>query len=243
MPEGVLNLWRGWPMGLRPGWTDERLTVAGNQPVRDGEFDGPEMPPGHCDLFLDHMLHAMCGGDEELRHYLLGWMADSLWNPGPSETAIVLRGPQGAGKSMWAKNFMQFHAPHGITLNRPDQLTGPFNRHLHNKSVVFADEAFFAGNRQDAASLKTLITDDEIMITPKGVDGFAARKGFRVIIASNDEHVIRAESDDRRFLVLNVDAGEQNDHKAYFGPMVEEWRTGAGPRCFAGQPALGGAGR
>lgn len=232
MPERVLNLWRGWPMGLRPGWDHQRLTVMGTEPVRNSEFDGPEMPPGHCDLFLDHMLHAMCGGDEELLHYVLGWMADSLWNPGPSEVAIVLRGPQGSGKSMWAKKFMEFHSPHGITLNRPQQLTGNFNKHLHNKSVVFADEAFFAGNRQDAATLKTLITDEEIFIEPKGVDGFMARKGFRVIIASNDEHVIRAEVDDRRFLVLNVDAGEHNDDKAYFGPLLEEWEHGGRTALF-----------
>src|SRR5690606_34824341 len=103
---------------------------------------------------------------------------------------------------------------------------------LHNKSLVFADEAFFAGNRQDAASLKTLITDDEIIIEPKGVDGFAARKAFRVVIASNDEHVIRAEADDRRFLVLNVDAGEHNNDKRYFGAMVDEWRSGGRAALF-----------
>lgn len=232
MPEGVLNLWRGWPMGLRPGWDHCRLTVGGTAPVRDWEFDGPDMPPGHCDLFLDHMLNAMCGGDEEVMHYVLGWMADGLWNPGPCETAIVLRGPQGSGKSMWAKNYMQFHAPHGITLNRPQQLTGNFNQHLHNKSVVFADEAFFAGNRQDAATLKTLITDEDIFIEPKGVNGFTARKSFRVIIASNDEHVIRAEVDDRRFLVLKVDANDHNSDKAYFGAMVEEWESGGRTALF-----------
>ena len=62
MPEGVLNLWRGWPTGLVPGWADTRLGPDGAVPITDGAFDGPEMPSGYCDMFLEHMLENMCGG-------------------------------------------------------------------------------------------------------------------------------------------------------------------------------------
>lgn len=232
MSEGRLNLWRGWPLGLRPGWDDNRLTVAGAEPVRNGELDGPELPPGHCDLFLDHMLHAMCGGDEEVRHFLLGWMADGLWNPGPCETAIVMHGPEGSGKSLWAQHYMEFHAPHALTLDDPQQVIGNFNKHLMNKSVVFADEAFFAGHPGHAAKLKTLVTRPDLFVEPKGVDGFVVPKMFRLIMASNEDHVIRAGREDRRYLVLNVDAGARNRDKAYFGALVDEWRGGGRAALF-----------
>jgi hypothetical protein len=182
---------------------------------------------------LKHMYDNLCGADEEVCFYLLGWMADALINPHrTSEVAIVLRGPQGSDKTFWAKFFMELFAPHTLTLDKPNQVTGGFNKHLQDKSVIFADEAFFAGNHQHAATLKTLITSDEIFIEPKGVDGFMAKKLFRVIIASNDEHVIRAEVDDRRYLVLDVDAGKHNQDGEYFGAIAHEWQYGGKDALF-----------
>lgn len=228
-PSHVLNLWRGWPE--RTGWEDFRLTTEGAIP-NEGIFDGPEMPEGYCDLFLDHMREHMCDDDPEVFRYLLGWMADALWTPGPVDTAIVLKGSQGSGKTFWAERFMEFFGVHSLTLDSPEQVVGNFNTHLMNKSVIFADEAFFAGNRAHAAKLKTLVTRPDLFVEPKGVDGFVARKMFRLIMASNDDHVIRAEFDDRRYLVLKVDAGRHNQDGEYFGAMMDEWRTGGRRALF-----------
>jgi len=226
-PEGVLNLWRGWPDWFTPGWSDYRMGINGPEPVTDGVFDGREMPEGYCDMFLDHMRENMCGGDEDAYRYLLGWIADMLNNPGPSPVAIILRSDdEGTGKGFWAKQIMKFVGPHGITVNNPRHVVGNFNAHLMNKSFVYADEAFFAGNHQHAAALKTLVTDDELFVEPKGVDGFMAPKHWRLVMASNDKHVIRASKKARRWLVLNVDAGIFTDDKDYFAQMDEELRGG-----------------
>ncbi|MBR1247526.1 hypothetical protein JQ609_11330 [Bradyrhizobium sp. AUGA SZCCT0169] len=230
MPD-ICNLWQGWPSGLTPGWDDFKLGIDGPVQITQGPFDGPFMPSGYCDTFLDHMLNNMCGGDDDVFTYLLGWVADALWNPGPCETAIVLIGPQGSGKSLWVQFITEFFGNHAITLDDPEQLTGKFNKHLQNKSLVFADEAFFAGNKKHAAKLKTIITRPDFLVEPKGVDTFRAPKQFRLVMASNDEHVIQAERDDRRNLVLRVDAGENNQNHEYFGRMHDEWRTG-GRRAF-----------
>lgn len=216
VPDGILNIWQGWPKNLRVDVTDDRSTE-----------------PEYCKKFLEHTRKNICGGNIEVYDYLLGWMAHALLHPEQlCEIAIVLRGPQGSGKSFWAKRLMEFFEPHALTLNKPDQLTGSFNKHLQDKCIVFADEAFFAGNKQHAATLKTLITDHEIFIHPKGVDGFMAKKSFRVIIASNDEHVIRAEEDDRRYLVLDVNAGDKNQDTDYFGAIMEEWKNGGRSDLF-----------
>jgi hypothetical protein len=119
-----------------------------------------------------------------------------------------------------------------LTLDDPEQVLGNFNKHLINKSVIFADEAFFAGNRKHAAKLKTFITRPDIFVEPKGVDGFVAPKMFRLIMASNDEHVIHAEVDDRRNLVLNVDARQHNQDREYFAAMAEEWKGGGRRALF-----------
>lgn len=231
MPE-VLNLWRGWPAGLTPGWDDCTLGPNGPVPVTDGHFDQAEMPRRYCDMFLEHMQNNMCSGDHDVFRYVLGWISDALLNPGPCETAVVLTGPQGSGKTMWVECIREFFGIHTITLDDPEQLVGNFNKHLQNKSLVFADEAFFAGNKRHAAKLKTLITRPDIFIEPKGVDGFIVPKRFRLVFASNDEHVIQAERDDRRNLVLRVDAGEHNQDRAYFSAIRKEWNEGGRSAMF-----------
>lgn len=212
-PPNVLNLWCGWP-------------------CLDVPDDSAGEPP-ECELFLNHIRDNLCGGDIELYLYLLGWMADALQNPHrTSRVAVVMHGPQGSGKSLFATCFAELFAPHSAVLARPEQLTGQFNKHLMDKCFVFADEAFFAGNRQQAASLKTLVTSEEIFVEPKGVDGFMAPKRFRLVMASNDEHVIRAEADDRRFLVLRVDAGVYNNSSTYFKAILDEWANGGKRALF-----------
>jgi hypothetical protein len=228
----ILNLWQGWPLELKPGWDGFALGPEGPEQVKNGLFDGAEMPIGYCDTFLQHMFRNMCGGDDEVFTYLLAWIADALWNPGPCETAVVLTGPQGSGKTVWVESIMEFFGIHAITLDDPEQIVGNFNKHLQNKSLVFADEAFFAGNRKHAAKLKTLVTRPDVFIEPKGVDGFVVPKKFRLIMASNDEHIIQAERDDRRNLVLSVDAGEHNQDHAYFARMRDEWTHGGRQALF-----------
>lgn len=218
MPAGILNMWTGWPANYVPGWDSERRTVfdAMEEPIEGSGFD----------LFYQHMKTNMCRDDEQTLRYLLGWMADTFWNPGPCETAVVMQGPQGSGKTLFAECFMSFFGRHGITVDDPDQLIGNFNKHLQDVSVVFADEAFFAGNRKHAAKLKTFTTKPMLRIEPKGCDSFEVPKKFRLILATNDAKAVHAEFDDRRNLVLNVDAGKHNQDKAYFGAILDEWNRG-----------------
>lgn len=212
-PPEVMNLWRGWPCLDIP--------------------DDSAGEPLECERFLNHVRDNICAGDDDVYFYLLGWMADAVQNPQrTTRISVVLQGPQGSGKSLFATCFAQLFEPHSAILTRPEQVTGQFNKHLMDKCFVFADEAFFAGNRQHSAALKTLVTSGEFFVEPKGIDGFMAPKLFRLIMASNDEHVIRAEGDDRRFLVLRADAGVNNNSAAYFGAILEEWNGGGKQALF-----------
>ncbi len=240
MSADVLNLWRGWPARLQRyiGWDDTRIGEDGLEPVRDGIFDGAEMPKGHCDMFMMHMRYNMCDGDDLVFKYLLGWMADAIWNPGPCDIAIILQGAQGAGKTFWAEQFMEMFGIYAQTFTDDQEVLGHFNKHLEYLMIVFADEAFFAGSAANAAKLKTFTSKKDIRIEPKGVDSYRMPKKFRLIMASNNAHIIRAEIDDRRNFVLAVDAGEHNQDHEHFKAMEDEldqgglealfrWLTGA----------------
>ena len=197
LPRHIFNMWHGWPVG----WANGR-------PRR----------------MLEHMLHHMCDGDQKVLDWVLGWLAHAVQNPDETiTTALVLAGPQGSGKNVFVKLLFELFEPHTLMCTQSGQLVGNFNAHLMDKTFVFANEAFFAGNKKEANVLKSLVTDETMMVEPKGVDAFQVRKYFRLILASNEARVVDLEIDDRRYCVLNVDAQEWNNNRGYFGELIDAW--------------------
>lgn len=225
VPAGVYNVWAGHPEGL-PRERDLRPHVVGDVISEDDKYDGPR-EPAECALFLHHLREHVCGGDEDLYHYVLCWMADGLVRPGLCETAIVLRGLSGVGKDTVAKLYGSLFGPHYIVVTDKRSLTGNFNAHLEIAQLVHAEEVDFGGEQEASKILRALVTEENWLIERKGIDRVARQKYCRFIITSNERHVVQAIEDDRRFLVLDVDAGEHNqDRGGYFSLLYDQWRRG-----------------
>jgi hypothetical protein len=198
--EGAYNLWKGFAVAARPGELHE--------------------------TFLAHVHDNVCQGDEDAYRYLLGWMARVVQRPGePGEVAVVLRGGKGTGKSFFAKHLGRLFGRHFLHVSNPSHLVGNFNSHLRDAVLLFADEAFYAGDRKHERLLKTLITEDTLQIEAKGVDVETAPNFVHLIMASNDDHVVRATGDERRFFVLDVGEGQQQQ-SAYFGRIAADLEAG-----------------
>jgi hypothetical protein len=196
---GVYNLWRGFNVEPRPG---------------------------ACDLYLNHILNNVCSGREDYYEYLIKWMARTVQFPAsPGEVAIVLRGGKGAGKGTVAKIFGRLFGRHYLQVANPSHLVGNFNAHLRDVLFLFADEAFFAGDKRHESVLKMLVTEDSIPIEAKGVDVESYPNYVHLMMAANDPHVIRASGDERRYFVLNVGEGKKQDAK-YFAAMHKEMENG-----------------
>lgn len=104
-------------------------------------------------------------------------------------------------------------------------LTGNFNAHLETAVLVFADEAFWAGDKQGEGTLKSLVTSDAMLVERKGIDARMAPSYIHLIVASNADWTVPASLDERRFFVLNVSADRRNDHE-YFRQLEESWQSG-----------------
>lgn len=185
-----------------------------------------EPKPGDCSLYWAHLKDNICAGNEDLYWYVRAWMANVTQTPGNRPgVAIVLRGPQGTGKGVAAKGFGRLFTPHFAHITNSHQLVGRFNALLKKAIVVFADEAFWAGDKQAEGTLNALITEETHNIEPKGIDPFSVRNYMHLIVASNHEWVVPAASEARRWLVLDVSEQRMQDHD-YFKALDTQMRNG-----------------
>ena len=185
-----------------------------------------EPKKGDCSRFLEHVRNNICKADEEISDYLFTWMADCVQNrsrrPG---IAVVLRGRQGTGKGVLCSQFGSLFGPHFIQVSQAGHLTGHFNSHLKDKLVVYADEAFWAGDKKAEGVLKALITEDTIQIEMKGKDVITFRNHIRLLVSSNHGWVVPVGNDERRFFVIDVGDGRKQD-RSYFGGIVDQMNSG-----------------
>ena len=76
-------------------------------------------------------------------------MADAVQNrarrPG---IAVVLRSQEGTGNGGFCSQFGSLFGSHFIQVSQASHLTGNFNSHLKDKLIVYADEAFWAGDKK-----------------------------------------------------------------------------------------------
>jgi Family of unknown function (DUF5906) len=199
LANGKLNLWNGY---------------------------GCDPKKGNCDLYLTHLRKNICSCDAVYESYLLNWMAYAIQRPDrQGEVAVVMRGKEGTGKGVLAKQFGQLLGAHYRHIVQAKHLTGHFNAHLQHCSVLFADEAFFAGDRSHESILKALITEETLLIEPKGLDAFPVRNCVHLMMSSNNDWVVPAGADARRYFVLNVSDDHIQDHE-YFAAITNEMDDG-----------------
>lgn len=173
-------------------------------------------PGNEHEVFLRHTREVICGGNEQHYRYTIGWLARMVQLPYlPAEVAIVLRGGMGVGKSRWTTWIAGLLGRHSMQVSNPGHLVGNFNAHLKGTIFLFADEAFFAGDKKHESVLKTLITEHTLMIEAKGYDAEQQPNYLHVVMASNKAWVIPAGAEERRFFVLDVSPLHHED-RAYF---------------------------
>jgi hypothetical protein len=184
----TLNLWRGWAV----------------QPKQ-----------GDWSLMRQHILVVICRGRKHLANYVYKWLAFLAQHPErAAEVAIVLRGLKGTGKGVLGKWILRLCGQHGLHIVNATHLVGRFSGHLRDAVFVFADEAFFAGDKQHEGVLKGIITENTVMIEAKYRNAVMAPNVLHLLMASNSDWVIPASHDERRYLVLDV----ADTHKGDTGP-------------------------
>lgn len=198
-PKGYYNLWTGFAVEPREG---------------------------DCSLYLAHIRDNIANGNQAIFDYILAWMAQAIQHPDELlGVALVLRGSMGTGKGVFANGFGSLFGRHYLPLAQSSQLTGKFNAHMKDKCLLFADEAFWAGDKQAEGVLKSLITEPSLVIEGKGENAFKIKNHLHFIFATNNDWCVPAGPRERRFFVLDVGEKRMQDNE-YFAAIQKELDSG-----------------
>ena len=195
---GRLNIWRGF---------------------------GVKSLKGDCSLFINH-LRFVAGGDEGRFQYILYWLAWTVQNPARrAEVALVFRGAKGCGKGSIGNTLKILFGCHGLQISSADQISGRFNAHLRGLMLLFADEAYWPGDKAAEGNFKRLISEPELAIEEKGRDVIAWPNMLHMIMASNEDWVVPATEGERRYFVVDVPGDHAREQK-YFDPLYKQLEKG-----------------
>lgn len=198
-PKGVYNLWRGF--------TCEPLKRKGDATK--------EMIEG-VRLLKEHALENVCLGNKELFTWLFGYFAHLIQKPWQKPlTALVFKGKKGVGKNALIDRIGNLFGSHYLLTSNRRYFMSNFNKHLANLVLFVLDEAFWSGDKQAEGILKDLITGNDYLLEPKGREMYRAKNILRVCIIGNENWVIPASEDERRFAVFNVGNKRQKDKKFF----------------------------
>lgn len=182
---------------------------------------------GDWSLMRQHIREVICSSDPALDLYLMSWLARMVQQPGtPGEVAMVIRGGKGTGKGTLGEYLCRMLGHHGAHISNAKHLVGNFNNHLRAAVFLFADEAFWAGDRQHEGVLKQLVSERQVMIEAKGRDAVNSDNCLHILMASNDAWVVPSSADERRFCVIDISDCRQQQNKTWFGPLRKQMDHG-----------------
>ena len=171
--------------------------------------------------FLDHAFHNVCRGNTELYQWLIGYFAHMIQKPWEKPlVALVFKGAKGVGKNALIERVGALLGPHFMVSASRRYLVGNFNGHLERLLLFVLDEAFWSGDKLAEGVLKDLVTGSEHLIERKGHEPYAVANKTRICIIGNEEWLVPASYDERRFAVFDVGEGRKQDTR-YFTEMRE----------------------
>lgn len=180
---------------------------------------------GDCRRLKQFILQTVCRGRQDLFKFVWLWLAHLVQKPGEKpQTAIVLRGKGGCGKSTFGLLLERLTAPYCMTISEAEHVTGRFaGAHLSTCILAICTEALFAGDPKVNGKIKSLVTSTSIMVEPKGLPVIQMPSCLRMFFDSNNERVVPIDGNgsERRYCVMEINDDHQND-KGYFDQLYAD---------------------
>src|SRR5690606_41215356 len=134
---------------------------------------------------------------------LLQWSEPVVRQPdGKRPTEPVLRGGPGAGKTLGLAYFGRILGEAYTPVRNPEHIHGKFNAHLGHTLLLHSEEALYGGDKKHLGIIKSLVTDETLILERKGLDPRRGPNRIRHVMSSNNERSSPVEEYDRRFCII-----------------------------------------
>lgn len=211
------------------------------------EPDTSKVLPGQINLFrglplatdprpipalLEHCLY-LCNYNTDLFSWLMSWMALPLQRPGTKlDTAVIMQGPQGSGKSMLFSCLREIYGEYGRKITQ-GTLESQYTGWMSRKLFIQAEEVCSTrGQRNKIRNLiKDWVTGEVYEISEKYQVSREESAHANFVFLSNDDVPLPIDHDDRRFLVIRNPEPKTADYYAALGADV----TDNGPARFCAE--------
>jgi hypothetical protein len=204
-----------------------------NLNIWEGFKTKPEKKLNSWRYTLRHIYFILCNKDKTKFKYVMRWFAWCVQNPGKrAEVAIIFKGKQGAGKGFIFTQFVHMFGLHGMSIANRELLTGKHNGHFSKIVFLFADEAYYPGDKEVEGVMKQLITEPNIAYRAMYMDPVMGVNRLHIGMATNSDWVIPDTKDSRRYFINEVDnkyaKGSINDlhRNLYFSNLWQEMKHG-----------------
>jgi len=193
------NLWRGW------SYTPKK---------------------GNVEPWLEFVRTVIAADNADHAKYIVDWCAQLVQRPRQKiGVGLVVKGGKGGGKTKFGEMLGGLFSAHHKIVSKAEHVTGKFNKHLEDTLLLQCDEAYWAKNKAAEGALKDLLTNPRITVERKGVDSYSSDNYTRLLFTSNEDFVVPASFDERRFAVFEISMIRQQDTE-YFSKLHNWYKFG-----------------
>ena len=185
-------------------------------------------------FILKHILEVYCSDNQECYNFLLKWFSNMV-RGNRNDSALYLKGPQGAGKSSIVDEFIRFYVI-GLPLSYQggsSPLTGKFNSEISGKLLVMFEELETMGKSEwmsVSCKLKRQITSKTLQIEKKGQDIREEKNLNNYILLSNNDAI--QDDDGRRYFILDINTKYIKDED-YFNELHSYFNDETGQAFYS----------
>ncbi len=206
LPPKYYNLWRGFSYEPSPEGSDRaHRALAG---------------------YLHLVKHHVCRDNEFLNKHVMTWLAQMFQDPQHRPFVVpVIRGGKGSGKDTFLDIPGELLGSHYWLTAEKEDLVGRFNDQLGKILLFGLNEAFWAHDKSVESILKHLVTGSRLRIERKFCEPYQVDNLMRICIMGNEDVLVPATDDERRWLFLDMKAIEPDQQLAHYD-FIREVRAG-----------------
>lgn len=162
---------------------------------------GAEPIEGDVSLFTTFIDHIFRDAPHDQK-WFLQWLAYPIQHPGVKmNTAVVMWSmQQGTGKTLLGYTMKRIYGENFYEIRHTD-LSGTFNNWARNRQFVLGDEITGGESRNLADTLKSMITEQDLVVNEKFVPAYKVRNCINYYFTSNHTNAFFIDNNDRRFFV------------------------------------------